>query len=430
MNRAQPLTQHTASAQRLTSARTWLYAVLEEGQVETPLGRVVEALLIVLIICNVITASLETVPSIDAVFHNWFSGFEKISILAYTVEYGLRLWSCMDDPRIARYGPVRGRLSFALRPFMVIDFIAFAPSYLSIFLPFDLRVLRIFRLFRLLKLARYSQALPALLAVLYAERAALFASIILLLSTVCAGAELMHFAEGAIQPKVLGTIPDAMYWAVETLTTVGYGDITPITPLGKMITAVFMVLGLALFALPIGIIANGFINGLHRRRFAITWSLMNRLPLFSGLDPDALNDLMEALNASIVREHGHIAIGGEAADTLCVVVSGRAHVEDGTDQVYLEPGSVTGQQALYRGQTYAHTITAVTDMRLIELPADDLRRLSRKHPVLRDRLQPAADALADRQDAPQRLAALEDENARLREAIVRLTLERNKLTAG
>ena len=406
--------------------RAWLYAVLEEGHVETPLARVVETVLIALIIANVVAAALETVPSIDAVAHAYFRALERFSVVAYTIEYLVRLWSCREDPRVARKGPVWGRVWFAFRPLMVIDFLAFAPSYLSLFLPFDLRVLRIFRLFRLLKLARYSQALPALLNVLYAERAALFASVILLLATMCAGAELMHFAEGAVQPDTLGTIPGAMYWAIATLTTVGYGDVTPVTALGKIVAGVFMVLGLALFALPIGIIANGFVSGLHRRRFAITWSLLKRQPILDGLDADALHEVMDAAAASIVREHAHIAIAGETAETLALIVSGTAVIEGVEGAPLLETGGVVGYEALYHGESYAHTITALSDMHLVELPTMELRRLARKFPALRERLQPSADKLVRRKRSSGRLADLEAENARLRELVIELTLDRRK----
>jgi voltage-gated potassium channel len=403
------------------SSRAWLYAVLEEGHAETPLGRLVETLLILLIITNVVAAALETVPSINAVFGFYFSTLERWSIFAYTIEYGLRVWCALEDPRLAQMGPVRGRVSFMARPFMVIDFLAFAPSYLGFFMAFDLRVLRIFRLFRLLKLARYSQALPALLGVLYAERAALFASLILLLSTVCAGAELMHFAEGAAQPKTLGTIPGAMYWAITTLTTVGYGDVTPSTPLGKFIAAVFMVLGLALFALPIGIIANGFVTGLNRRRFAVTWSVIKRQPLLDGLAADALNDVMDTVNATVLREHAHLVEAGAPANGLFLVVSGEGRVESGADGVAIGAGAVVGRAALHLGGTHPHTVTALTEMRVIELPADELRRLVRKYPPFGTRIL-AEDEAGPGPDERDLIAQLQAENAELRAAVVRLTL--------
>lgn len=362
------------------------YAVLEEGQIETTGSRIVEGILVSLIIANVAAVALESVLSIYNRFQGFFRTFELISIGAYTLEYLARVWSSLEDPRIAARGPVRGRLAFALRPLMIVDFLAFAPSYLAFLLPVDLRVLRIFRLLRLVKLARYSQALPALLGVLYSQRSALFASFILTLCAMCASGELMYIAESKIQPSVFGNMPDAMYWAITTLTTVGYGDKVPITAIGKVIAGVTQVTGLLLFALPIGILANGFVSDLNRRQFAITWSMMKRQPLFMGMDVHTVTEILGALSAKLVREHTQVTTAGQTATTVYLIASGRASLE-GKDESYdLDPGDVFGQEALDVGAFFESTVTARSEMRLLVLAADDARRLARKYPLLHQRL--------------------------------------------
>jgi voltage-gated potassium channel len=411
--------------------RAAAFTLLEEGELTSVLGRLAQALLITLIIANVVAVALETIPSIYARWHVFFSDFEKFSVGAYTIEYIVRMWSSVEDPRIAARGPVNGRISFALRPLMIVDLLAFAPSYLSFIFPIDLRVLRIFRLFRLVKLARYSHALPALLGVLYAERSALFASGILLVSTMCVTGEVMHLAEGDAQPKVFGTLPDAMYWAITTLTTVGYGDVVPITPLGKFIAGITEVLGLLLFALPIGIIANGFVSGLNRRRFAITWSTLKQQPLFDGFDVTAMTDLMESLKADIVPEHGQITLAGEPANALSLIVSGTARAESEDADDVLEEGAIIGPEALHHQASYAQTVTARTAVRVMVLSHEDLRRLARKNPLLRQRVDAAimeqqSDAAAA-MDPERRLSELESENMRLRNAIADLMLDKLSL---
>jgi voltage-gated potassium channel len=381
-----PPAEKAAATSDPPTLRQATYTVLEEGQIESAASRVVEGLLIVLILANVAAVALETVPFVYLKYRLYFRAFELLSIAAYTIEYTLRVWSSVEDPRIAVRGPIRGRLAFALRPLMVVDFLAFAPSFFVLIIPFDLRILRIFRLLRLVKLARYSQALPALLGVLYTERSALFASFILTLCVMCVSGELMHLAEGGIQPKSFGTMPDSMYWAITTLTTVGYGDETPITPLGKLIAGITMVLGLLLFALPIGILANGFVSDLHRRQFAITWSMMKRQPLFLGMDIEAVTEILSALSAKLIREHTQIAVTGQSATTLYLVVSGRANLERTGESYDLEPGDVFGEETLEVGKDYQRTVTARTEMRLLLLSGDDLRRLSRKYPLLKKRL--------------------------------------------
>lgn len=362
------------------------YTVLEEGQMETTGSRIVEGLLVGLILANVAAVALESIPSIAIPYQRFFRAFELVSIAAYTIEYVTRVWSSLEDPRIAARGPVRGRLAFALRPLMVVDFLAFAPSYLAFLLPVDLRVLRIFRLLRLVKLARYSQALPALLGVLYLQRSALFASFILTLCAMCASGELMYIAESRVQPQVFGTMPDAMYWAITTLTTVGYGDKVPITPIGKFIAGITQVTGLLLFALPIGILANGFVSDLNRRQFAITWSMMKRQPLFLGMDVHTVTEILGALSAKLVREHTQITTAGQSANTVYLIASGRASLEGKNESYDLEPGDVFGQESLEVGGRFDSTVTARSEMRLLVLAADDARRLARKYPLLHRRL--------------------------------------------
>lgn len=407
--------------------RQWTHTLLEEGQLDSFWGRILEGFLTGLIVANVAAVALESLPAIYARFAPLFLAFEEFSLAVYTLEYTARIWSATEDPRIGARGPGRGRIAFALRPLMIVDFLAIAPSFAGLFFGLDLRVLRIFRLFRLLKLARYSQALQALLSVLAAERSALFASAILLFATVCFYGELMHLVEGRVQPHVLGTMPGAMYWAITTLATVGYGDIVPITPLGKFIAGLTMVTGLALFALPVGIIANGFVTGLSRRRFAITWSMLRRQPLFRGFDIQALTMILEVPTALIVREHAQIAIEGKEATTLYLVVAGRACAESGDARVELAPGDMFGEEALHHSGIYRRSVTAETDLRLIAFPGDELRRLCRKFPLLRERIEQALPAKApvvgDSPGTPK-AEDLEIENRRLRRALSDLLLER------
>lgn len=413
-----------AAPEKVLRIRAWIYALLEEGDLSSTLSRVVEALLIILIVANVAAVALETIPSFDLRYHDLFTGFEKVSVAAYTIEYVLRVWSSIEDPRIVARGPLKGRIAFALRPLMIIDFLAFAPSYLSLVLPIDLRVLRIFRLFRLVKLARYSQALPALLGVLYAERSALFASGVLLISTVFIAGAIMHVVEGRAGSHHFATLPDGMYWAITTLTTVGYGDATPETPLGKFIAGVTMVIGLALFALPIGIIANGFVNGLNRRRFAVTWTILKQQPLFRDFSIESLSDILDCVAADIVREQGHLVIAGEPAHALLLVVSGAAAEESEEDIRDLEPGDLVGAQSLRYQGVYARTVTAREDVRVMSIGHDDLRRLARKNPVLRQRIEVALQYEDQRTTAAvspeDRIKQLEDENARLHKMLADL----------
>ncbi|MEO8926754.1 MAG: cyclic nucleotide-gated ion channel [Caulobacteraceae bacterium] len=369
--------------------RQLVYAILEEGQTEGGASRVVEYLLIVLIVSNVVMVILETVPTIYGPYRWFFQAFEEFTVFAFAAEYAVRVWSSPEDPRIGARHPVTGRLRFAMRPMMIIDFVSFAPFFVGALTGgvLDLRALRVLRLLRLLKIARYSQAMPALLGVLYAERRALQGAFILLLCTVCATGEIMHLVEGPGQPKAFGTLPSSMYWAITTLSTVGYGDEVPLTMLGKLIAGVTMVLGLVLFAMPIGIIAKGFVDGLHRREFNITWSMVKRQPLFEDFNVDAVSQIVDLMGASVVQDHTRIAVAGQAAEKFYLIISGRARAEDETGIWDLEAGDMIGEEALGDAGVYGKSVLARTEVRLMVLPSEELRRLSRKFPLLERRIK-------------------------------------------
>jgi voltage-gated potassium channel len=369
--------------------RQLAYVVLEEGQTEGGPARIVEYLLIALIVSNTIAVILETVPELYNAYHGFFAAFEQITVYIFGIEYFVRLWSSVEDPRIGTEHPVRGRFRFAMRPMMVVDFLSFAPYFVALAFggAVDLRALRVLRLLRLLKIARYSQAMPALLGVLYAERRALFGAFILLIFTVCVTGEVMHLIEGSVQPKLFGTLPGAMYWAITTLTTVGYGDETPITWAGKLWAGITMVTGLVLFALPVGIIATGFVNGLHKREFSITWSMVKRQPLFDGFEVDAIRHILDTMGASVVQDHTRIAVAGQGANMFYLVISGRAHAEDENGEWEIEAGDIIGEECLSDHASYTRTVWARTEMRMMNLPGEDLRRLARKYPVLGQRIR-------------------------------------------
>jgi voltage-gated potassium channel len=197
----------------------------------------------------------------------------------------------------------------------------------------------------------------------------------------------MHLIEGPGQPKQFGTLPGAMYWAIATLTTVGYGDETPITWMGKLWAGITMVTGLVLFALPVGIIATGFVNGLHKREFSITWSMVKRQPLFDGFDVEAVRHILDTMGASVMQDHTRIAVAGQNANMFYLVISGRAHVEDESGTWDVEAGDIIGEEALEDHASYQRTVWARTEMRMMNLLGEDLRRLARKYPLLGQRIR-------------------------------------------
>jgi voltage-gated potassium channel len=223
-------------------------------------GRFVDWFILTLIAINVLAVMLETVDPLLERYAALFDIIEVISVAIFTVEYLARVWSVVEEEAYRR--PIVGRLRYASRFMLVIDLLAILPFYLAAFgLGVDLRflrALRLLRLFRLIKLARYSQALDRFVQVLRERQEKLViafsANFLLLLIS----SSVMYTIEHQAQPEVFPSIPETMWWGVITLTTVGYGDVVPVTPLGQVVGALVAVLGIGMFALPAALIATGF----------------------------------------------------------------------------------------------------------------------------------------------------------------------------
>ena len=371
--------------------RRRVYLVLEGGPAHGVTGAVIEAFLIVLIILNVVAFTLASVPSIRQPY--WFDleVFEVFSVAVFTIEYVLRLWVSIEDPLVRERGRWHGRLAAALKPTMVIDFLAVAPVYFTVFFPFlDLRFLRMVRLLRLMKIARYSPALSTLGRVISAERRALFGTLLLIVCATTFAAAAMHAVEGAVQPEKFGTIPSSMWWAITTLTTVGYGDEVPITFAGRLVAGITMVMGLGILALPVGIVANGFMNTIHQREFVVTFGMLARVPLFRDFDARLLGEVMNVLRSQSVARGTIISVKGAPAHAMYFIVSGEVEAELPNQRVKFGPGDFFGELALLHETHRRATIVALTNCRLLALSAEDFATLTRKHPILRQHIEEAA----------------------------------------
>ncbi|MDE2183454.1 MAG: ion transporter [Alphaproteobacteria bacterium] len=381
----------TTATKRLHRLRHRAYLVLEGGRAGGLPGGLVEGFLIILIILNIVAFTVQSVPWIEKPY--WFDLelFEITSVAIFSIEYALRLWVSIEDPSVRELGRWRGRLRAALKPLMLIDFLAVAPVYFTVFFPIlDLRFLRAVRLLRLLKIARYSPALSTLGQVIVSERRALFGTLLLLFCATVFAAAAMHAVEGAVQPRLFGTIPDSMWWAITTLTTVGYGDAVPVTFLGRLVGACTMVTGMGILALPVGIIATGFLNTIHQRDFVITFGMLARVPLFRDLDARLLGEIMEVLRSQAVPRGTIIAVKGAPAHAMYFVVSGEVEAELPHKKVQFGPGDFFGELALLHETHRRATIVTQSSCRLLALSAEDFTMLVRKHPLLRQRIEEAA----------------------------------------
>jgi voltage-gated potassium channel len=412
----------------LASPRHRAYLILEGGRAGGWLGHVVEAVLITLIVGNVLAYTVQSIPSIDARFSHFFTWLEIVSVGIFTVEYLARIWTAPEDPTTPR-GRFWGRFSFAIRPMMVIDILSIAPAYIALFIPFvDLRFLRLIRLLRLLKIARYSPALSTLAQVLAEERRALYGTVLLLLCAMVFAAAAMHVVEGTDKSAnpAFATMPGAMYWAITTLTTVGYGDVTPTTWIGRFIAGVTMIVGLGLFALPVGIVATGFVNSIHRRDFVVTFGMLSRVPLFRGIDAQIIGEMMVMLRARAVSAGTIISAAGARADAMYFVISGEVEANLQNRKIRFRTGDFFGELALLEETMRSATVVAVEASRILTLSVDDFNHLLTKHPHLMRRIHKMAAARAE--DIAQAGAISESEIKAAKR--MRRRAERNPENAG
>lgn len=229
------------------------------------LSRRFDQFIMALILLNVTAVIIETVQPVYEKYHPFFDAFETVSVIIFSVEYIIRVWACTAMEKYKH--PVWGRLKYIVSIGAIIDLLAILPFYL-VFISDGriLRILRLFRLFRIFKLGRYSLAFNLISVVVKKRKAELAVSLTLLLILLIFASTIMYYVESESNPGGFQSIPETMWWGVATLTTVGYGDVYPITPLGKFLAGIIAILGVGLFALPAGIIASGFESELSNKK--------------------------------------------------------------------------------------------------------------------------------------------------------------------
>lgn len=246
--------------------RKRIWEIIEVAKPGDTASRVFDISILTLIFFNVVAVIVGSVQSIRARFETFLDLFELVSVLIFTVEYLARLWSCTTDTRFPR--PVGGRLRFAFRAMPLIDLLAILPFYLP-FTGVDLRSLRVLRLLRILRVAkvgRYYSSLQLIKNVLRSKKEELVLTSAVMALLLVISSSVLFYCENSVQPDAFSSIPATMWWAVATLTTVGYGDIYPVTVLGKFCAGIIAILGVGMFALPTGILGAGFVGEIEKSK--------------------------------------------------------------------------------------------------------------------------------------------------------------------
>ena len=277
------------------------FEIIEKGHDEDRVSRFCDLFLFTLIVLNLVAVCLETVDSLYLQYKTVFTLIEIISVSIFSAEYGLRIWSCAAAPDGKLRGASAKRVAYIFSFTGVIDLLAILPSIIPLFFGgVDLRWLRILRLMRLLKFSHYSSALEDLISAVKHESRSFAATLYLLVLALLISSALIFVAENEIQPEHFGSIPQAMWWTVVTLTTVGYGDNVPVTVAGKFIATLTALMGVCVVALLTGIVATGFTNQVAMRRIQLEAEITSALSdgEISSDERKEIEDLRQRLNIS------------------------------------------------------------------------------------------------------------------------------------
>jgi voltage-gated potassium channel len=360
--------------------RDRLYELLEHDPLAYSAGSRFIQIIISVIVLNVIAMVLASVPELDAQFGVLFSAVTILCVIVFALEYAARLWT------VAGHTPRKGsalsdRLGYAFSALGIIDLMAFLPAAVVLVTGrhATLAALGVLPFF---KLIRYSPAMRSLLAAVHAERRALIGCIVILIGAVLTFASLLYAIERDVQPDKLGTIPQAMWWAIVTLGTVGYGDVVPVTALGKFVSVFAIISGFAMIALPVAIISTAFAEEVKRRDFVVTWGMLARVPLFSHLSASEIADIMRLLRARTIEQGEVLVRRGDAASSMYFITAGEVEIALPSQQVRLTDGTFFGEIALLHKTKRSGTVTATRKTRLLLLDAQDFHALIARMPTL------------------------------------------------
>jgi voltage-gated potassium channel len=279
--------------------RDRLLEILDKGRADDTVSKICDYFLSILIILNLVSICLESIDSIDFAYGHLFYIFEIFSLVIFTTEYFLRIWVAASNSEVAN-SILERRLKYIFSLTGLIDLIAILPGILQfVGVGLDLRWLRIMRLIRLLKISHYTSAFDDLFEVLIEERKPLAATLYLLLVAIFFSSSCLYLIEGDVQSAFV-SIPESMWWSVVTLTTVGYGDVSPITPLGKFIGALTSIIGVLTVAMMTGIVSSAFTSKLSSKREALRYEIAEALDdgIISGEEMEEIESIARSMNLS------------------------------------------------------------------------------------------------------------------------------------
>lgn len=351
--------------------------------------RLVSAAIMLTIIARIGAVMLQTLPALapyDAMLQNVID----VSSIMFMTEYFLRLWA--EAGSASRRQRTENMLRYATSFMGVVDLVVFLPFLAERFFEISPDFMILPECLAVLKLTRYAPGLGLLVNVFKREARALWAALITLIVALVLTSSLMYVLEHRAQPQMFSSLPDTVWWGIVTMSTVGYGDMVPATPFGKFIGGIFMLLGIAMFAVPAGLLASGFSEELKNNEFFVTWQTVAQVPLFRRLDAERIASIARLLQPRKVPANSVIVRRNDRALALYFVMSGEVNTDTDPD-IRFKEGDFFGEVALMNDIRHNATLIAVTETRLLILGVEDFRKLIRDNPDIQAALEASPSAV-------------------------------------
>ena len=330
-------------------------------------------------------AMVETLPNSDYTNNSFIRHIREAAWIVLTVEFFLRIWA--EPERTTPRGALVSRVAYLRSPLGIVDLLAVLPAWINLVHAVDLHWFELAAALSLFKLSRYVPALSLVWNVVVRQSRSIFAALVVLSILLVVAATVIYFFEYEAQPDSFESIPQSLWWAITTMATVGYGDMAPITPIGRLIGGIAMVFGIAMFAVPAGILASGFAEELRKRDFVVNWQSVARVPLFARLDATAIASVAQLLKPRSVSANQAIVRRGDVADSMYFIMEGEVEVELTPTPVRLKQGEFFGEIALIQNIRRTATIFSITNCRLLVLEAVDFHRLVDQVPELKEHIE-------------------------------------------
>ena len=367
--------------------RSRAYGLLGDSEERSPAHMAVSATILTAIAVGVSTAVYGTLPNLAPIELRLLAAAQQLSVAILTLEYLTRIWTIPESGADAFSRPWQARSTYALGFAGLVDLGVILPTLVGFAVPVSPDLYALAAVAALFKLVRYLPALSLMSAVLAREGRSLLAAMVTMGVLLVIVSSIMYVLERDGQPDAFKSIPHTMWWGIVTMATVGYGDMAPQTGLGKMFGGFTMLLGIAMFAVPAGILATGFAEELRKRDFVITWHSVAKVPLFASLDATRIASIARLLKPQIVPAKSVIVRRGDSADAMFFIMEGLVEVELESASIRLKPGQYFGEIALLSGGTRTATVSAVSESRLLMLEAAEFTKLIDEHPAIREAME-------------------------------------------